>query len=133
MKIVCGDFANNISAKPFPSEVTESSAPLAMALPFPVIAPHLGGRNLGGGVQPAAPAFGEVVLDRAHAVRRSGVNRREIETHRAQQLDMQLGAGGVAKVDLLGIRRDTPDDEFFLSLEEGIGRTVFPVREHKEI
>src|SRR6201988_780333 len=92
---------NNIATNPLLIEVTESSAVLlSEALPFPVIFPDLGRRNRGSGVQPAARPLVEIGLDLVHAPCRTGMNCGEIESHRAQESDLQLGARIVAEVDL---------------------------------
>src|SRR5258705_1295017 len=61
------------------------------------------------------------------------MDRREVESHRLQEPEVNLGSGIVAKLDFFRIAGDTPEDEFVANAHKWIRRPVPAVRQGEEI
>ena len=61
------------------------------------------------------------------------MDRREVESHRLQEPEVNLGSGIVAKLDFFSIAGDTPEDEFVADVQKWVRRPVPAVRQGEEI
>src|SRR4029450_7699907 len=73
-----------------------------------------------GGVYPAARPLLEVCLQRCDAWRTCRMDRRNIESHRAEQIEVQFVAGIIAQFDFLGICGDASENEPMTYVEKRI-------------
>src|SRR5258705_11592825 len=115
-----------ITVKRSPSEIGSSSVPPLLEVPL-----YRCRCGLRGGVEPAVRTLLEIGPQRGGAGRSGGMDRCEVESHRLQNIALDLRAADVREFDLAGIGGDAPEDELAMHSEKRIRRPVFAICQSK--